>query len=179
MVITVVISGCLSTTFQKDYFDTNQFIEDHEHFVGEVVKVVDGDTIWVRCKNGSVYKIRILGVDTPEIHRKNNPYEYYTYNGTPITNTTYLKLWGYRAKEYVENTLKNKEVVVVFDRISPKRDEYGRYLAYIFVDGKDLGKSLIIYGYARVYRSKFELLDRYLEYEKYAKKHKIGLWNYS
>jgi len=63
--------------------------------------------------------------------------------------------------------------------MSPKRDKYGRYLAYIFVDGKDLGKSLIIYGYARVYRSKFELLDRYLEYEKYAKKHKIGLWNYS
>jgi len=179
LLITLIVSGCLSTTSQGNYYDPHQFIESHEHFVGEVVKVVDGDTLWVRCKNGSLYKIRILGVDTPETYCKNNPYEYRTYDGTPITNTTYLKLWGYRAKEYVENMVKNKEVIVVFDRISPKRDRYNRYLAYIFVDGRDLGENLIINGYARVYHSQFELLDRYLEYEEYAKRHRIGLWNYS
>jgi len=136
----------------------------------------------VRCKNGSLYKIRILGIDTPEIYHKNDPYEYCTYDGIPITNTTYLKLWGYRAKEYVEDRVKNREVIVVFDRISPKKDRYNRYLAYIFVDGRDLGEDLIINGYARVYyhpKSRFELLDRYIEYEEYAKKHKVGLWNYS
>ena len=174
-----MISGCISTTSSGDYSDPYQFIECHEHFVGEVVKVVDGDTVWVRCKNGSLYKIRILGIDTPEIQHKNNPYEYCTYDGTPITNTTYLKLWGYRAKEYVENMVKGKEVVVVFDRISPKRDRHNRYLAYIFVDGRDLGEELLINGYARVYSSQFELLDRYLEYEKYAKRNGVGLWNYS
>ena len=174
-----MISGCLSITSQGDYYDPYRFIESHEHFVGEVVKVVDGDTVWVRCENGSLYKIRILGVDTPEIHRRNKPYYYRTYDGIYITNTTYLKLWGYRAKEYVENKLKGKEVVVVFDRMSPKRDGYNRYLAYIFVDGRDLGEDLIINGYTRVYYSQFELLDRYLEYEEYAKRHRIGLWNYS
>jgi len=179
LLIILMISGCLTTTFQGDYYDPYQFIESHEHFVGEVVKVVDGDTVWVRCENGSLYKIRILGIDTPEINHRNNPYEYYTYDGTPITNTTYLKLWGYRAKEYVENKLKGKEVIVVFDRMSPKRDRYNRYLAYIFVDGRDLGEDLIINGYARVYYSQFELLERYLEYEKYAKEHRIGMWNYS
>ena len=178
MVVTVVISGCISTTTWESY-DPSQFIESHEHFVGEVVKVVDGDTVWVRCKNGSVYKIRILGIDTPEINRKNDPYEYYTYYGTPITNNTYLKLWGYKAKEYVEDMVMNREVVVVFDKISPKRDVYNRYLAYIFVDGRDLGEDLLLHGYARVYRSKFELLDRYLRCEEYAKRHRIGLWNYS
>ena len=178
LLIVVAVSGCIST-YQENYFNSTQFIESHEHFVGKVVKVVDGDTIWVRCKNGSLYKIRILGIDTPEIYRKNNPYEYYTYDGTPITNTTYLKLWGYKAKEYLEDMLKGREVVVVFDRMSPRRDKYNRYLAYIFVDGRDVGEDLIINGYARVYPSKFELLDRYLECEEYAKKHKIGLWNYN
>lgn len=175
----VVIAGCLSTTSYGDYSNPSQFIESHEHFVGNVVKVVDGDTVWVRCKNGTIYKIRILGIDTPEIHRRNNPYEYYTYDGTPITNTTYLKLWGYRARKYVEGMLKDREVVVVFDRISPKRDIYNRYLAYIFVDGRDIGEDLIVNGYARVYNSKFELSNRYLRYEEYAKMHRIGLWNYS
>jgi len=116
---------------------------------------------------------------SPEIYHKNNPQEYYTYEGVAITNTTYLKLWGYRAKEYLEERLKNREVVVVFDRISPKRDRYNRYLAYIFVDGEDVEGNLILKGYARVYPSQFELLDRYLEYQEYARRHRVGLWNYS
>ena len=179
LIMILMLSGCISSTSQENHYDPYQFIESHEHFVGKVIKVVDGDTLWVRCKNGSVYKVRILGIDTPEIYHKNNPQEYYTYEGVPITNTTYLKLWGYRAKEYLEERLKNREVVVVFDRIAPKRDRYNRYLAYIFVDGEDVGGDLILKGYARVYPSPFELRDKYLEYQEYARRHRVGLWNYS
>lgn len=73
--------------------------------------------------------------------------------------------------------MENREVIIVFDKKSPKKDSYGRYLAYVFVNGEDFNEDLIEYGYARVYLSDFELLDRYLEEEKHAKKNKVGLWN--
>ena len=182
IILSIIASGCMEEFHNKDlsdYVSSYDFINSHEHITGKVIKVSDGDTIWIQCENGSKYKIRLLGVDTPETYRRNNPHEYYTYNNTPITNITYLKVWGHKATEYAKNKLENREVVIVFDKKSPKKDRYGRYLAYVFVNGEDFNEDLIEYGYARVYVSDFELLDRYLKEEKYAKKNKIGLWNIS
>src|SRR3989338_3345328 len=39
----------------------------------EVVKVVDGDTLDVRAKEG-VVRLRLIGIDTPEIHGKKECY---------------------------------------------------------------------------------------------------------
>ncbi len=36
---------------------------------GKVVKVSDGDTIWVRLDNGNRVKVRVWGIDTPEKFR--------------------------------------------------------------------------------------------------------------
>lgn len=179
-IILTILTGCIDGVYTKDssgYVNPYDFINSHEHIKGKVIKVSDGDTIWIQCENGIKYKIRLLGVDTPETYRKNDPYEYITYDNTPVKNLTYLKVWGHRAKEYTKNKLENREVIAVFDKKSPKKDSYGRYLAYIFVNGEDFNEDLIEYGYARVYVSNFELLDRYLEKEEYAKKNKIGLWN--
>ncbi|MBW9221259.1 thermonuclease family protein [Methanothermococcus sp. SCGC AD-155-M21] len=180
IIVLSITTGCIDGVYNKDssgYTNPYDFINSHEHINGKIIKVSDGDTIWIQCKNGSKYKIRLLGVDTPETYKKNNPHEYYTYDNTPITNITYLKVWGHKATEYAKNKLENREVIIVFDKKSPKKDSYGRYLAYVFVNGEDFNEDLIEYGYARVYLSDFELLDRYLEEEKHAKKNKVGLWN--
>ncbi len=155
------------------------FINNHEHFYAKVVKVIDGDTVYVVAKNGTMYKLRLLGVDTPETYKKNNPYEYTTADGHYIENITYLKLWGIKAKDYAKKELSGKEVIVAFDNKAPHKGTYGRYLTYIFVNGENFNENLIKYGYARVYVSNFDLKYKFLKEEKYAKEHKIGMWNYS
>ena len=176
--IFISFSGCLNISSNNDK-NLGDFISNHEHFYAKVVKITDGDTIWVMVENGTKYKIRLLGIDTPEIYHKNSPHKFYIDNNRPITNISYLKVWGYRAKEFAKDKLGNKTVVIVFDNKAPKRGYYGRYLAYVFVDGNDFNEELLKYGYARVYVSNFELKNKYLEEERYAKENKLGLWNLS
>jgi len=47
-----------------------------------VVRVVDGDTMEVRYENGTADTVRLLGVDTPEVHARNSPDEF---EGVPET----------------------------------------------------------------------------------------------
>ena len=178
MCIFITFSGCLDISSNDSYETSNDFINNHEHFSAKVVKISDGDTIWVMVENGTKYKIRLLGVDTPEVYHENSPQKF-CIDGNPITNTEYLKVWGYKAKDYAKNMLENKTVIVVFDNKAPKKGYYGRYLAYIYVDGEDFNEELIKNGYARVYISNFELKHKYLDDEKYAKENKFGLWNLS
>jgi micrococcal nuclease len=177
-----LLSGCIefNNYNNNDGFNDNfDFIQTHEHFYGKVVKVVDGDTVYVVAENGTKYKIRLLGVDTPETYIKNNPHEYFVDENTPITNTTYLKLWGYKATDFAKNMLENKTVIVVFDNKAPKKGKYGRYLAYIFINNTNFNEELLKYGYARVYISNFELKEEFIKIEKEAKMYRIGLWNWS
>jgi micrococcal nuclease len=177
--IFISFSGCLDVS-QHNYDNSDDdFISNHEYFYADVVKVVDGDTVYVVAENGTEYKLRLLGVDTPETYRKNSPNEYMMADGRYISNITYLKMWGIYAKDYAKKELDGKKVIVVFDNRAPKKDRYNRYLTYVFVDGENFNENLIKYGYARVYISNFELKEKFLEEEKYAKEHRIGMWNYS
>ena len=47
-----------------------------------VTDVVDGDTVDVRFPDGSADTVRLLGVDTPEVHVENDPAEF---EGVPDT----------------------------------------------------------------------------------------------
>ena len=179
--IFISFSGCLDVSqyYCSNLDDYDNFINNHEHFYANVVKVVDGDTVYVVAENGTEYKLRLLGVDTPETYRKNSPNEYIMTDGRYISNITYLKVWGINAKDYAKKELDGKKVIVVFDNRAPKKDRYNRYLTYVFVDDENFNENLIKYGYARVYISDFELKKKFLEEEKYAKEHRIGMWNYS
>jgi micrococcal nuclease len=180
ILLAIIISECLydnnsqiSEKFEKYNSDFD------EQFEGKIVKVVDGDTVDVMVRNGTIYRVRLLGVDTPETYIKNKPDEYIMSNGKPITNITYLKIWGKKATTYAKRMLDNKTVMVVFDGKSQKKGRYGRYLAYIYVDNINFNEELIKNGYARVYISNFELKNKFLEEERKAKDNKIGLWNWS
>lgn len=182
----ILLSGCIefnnsNYTSDSSYssYDKYNFIQTHEHFYGSVYRVVDGDTVYVVAPNGTEYKIRLLGVDTPETYQKNSASEYYVNYETPITDIEYLDLWGHIATNYTKIALENKSVIVVFDKNGDKQDKYGRYLAYIFINDENFNENLIEYGYARVYVSDFELKSKFLETEKTAKSEKIGIWGYN
>ena len=91
--------------------------------------VVDGDTI--KAPYGVTY--RLLGFDTPE---------------TRFAKCDAERALGLAAKERLEELLETSEVKVIE---SGKRDKYGRTLAHVTADGRDVGEILIGEGLARAY----------------------------
>ncbi len=145
-----------------------------ERFECKVVKVIDGDTIVVNL-NGRIERVRLLGVDCPEvIPEKNRPFEY-----DNITNLTLLAEWGLKAKRFAEGYLDEKTVIVEIDPLAGYRDRYGRILAYVYVDGKDFNAVLLEKGYARVYISNFKKLEEYLRIQRKAMLERRGIWRYA
>jgi len=106
-------------------------------YIAKVEKVVDGDTIDVSIDLGfKIFKkarLRLLGIDTPEIH------------GVPKDSEEYRA--GMKAKEWLEDKLLYKIVVVR----THKTGKYGRYLAKVYLQGNDINEQLVELGLARRY----------------------------
>ena len=120
-------------------------------FTGQVIGVVDGDTIDV-MHNGKAERIRLYGIDCPE---KNQPY-------------------GKKAKWFT-STLAFRKVVTVIVR---DRDRYGRTIGKVILPtGMSLNRELVRAGYAWWYRKyatkDFELMI--LQRDSMASK--TGLWD--
>jgi len=115
-----------------------------------VVRVVDGDT--VELDNG--HKVRYVGINTPEA-------------GQPFYE---------EAKEANRQLVEGKQVLLEFD-FTPY-DMYGRWLAYLFVDGRFVNYELIRRGFANVYtvppNVKYDGLLR--QAERQAREEGAGLW---
>lgn len=96
-------------------------------WTGLVVYVVDGDTVHVRPPDGGKpVSIRVRGIDAPEICQ----------NG------------GASARDALRRRALDQQVVV--HGIS--RDDYGRLVAQIVLDGDDLGGLMVEAGHAWSYR---------------------------
>jgi endonuclease YncB( thermonuclease family) len=97
---------------------------------GTVTRVVDGDTLHVRLDSGRTEKVRLIGIDTPELGRC---------------------LAG-RATRVARDLSERRRVMLRGDSTQATRDRYGRLLAYAWIRGeRDLGYQLLQRGLARVY----------------------------
>lgn len=92
------------------------------------IKNYDGDTITF-----DVGKVRVLGVDTAELRSK-KPCE---------------KEYGKVAQAFVEKELKGAGQIYLTN--NEKRDIYGRFLAKVIYDGKDLSTVLLSHNLAVPY----------------------------
>ncbi|GAB4222496.1 MAG: hypothetical protein Kow0062_20190 [Acidobacteriota bacterium] len=128
---------------------------------GEVLEVVDGDTLRVRTEDGPQL-VRLIGIDAPELHH-------------PEAGEQYL---GAEARAFAAERLARSGVTLEPDDGQPRRDRFGRMLAYVRTDeGEDLGAALVERGFARVLtRYRFARKERYLELERRARKAGLGLW---
>lgn len=138
-----------------------------------VTRVVDGDTIEIRYRNGTADTVRLLGVDTPEVHGAENSPEY---EGVPDTDAgaACLRESGQQASEFLARTVEGREVKLVVG--GDRRDRYDRLLAFVFVDRHNLNHRLVAEGYARVYDSRFDGRERFYRAETRAQREAIGLW---
>ena len=100
-----------------------------------IARFVDGDTIAVNM-NGTVEKVRFVGVDTPETHKPNTP----------------VQCYGPAAAAFTKNTIGSNRVRLVSDSLSTDRDRYGRLLRYVYLpDGTLVNEKLIQEGYGFYY----------------------------
>lgn len=138
-----------------------------------VTRVIDGDTVDVRLSDGSTDRVRLLGVDTPEIQSANKTEEY-----GGIANEQCLRQWGFAGKDYANNLLAGKSVSLVLDPIAGDRGTYGRLLAYVEIDGYDFSKLLVEYGFARAATEwSSSRVSSYLPYQEAAIASNTGLWS--
>jgi micrococcal nuclease len=115
-----------------------------------VADVYDGDTF--RMSSGK--KVRIVGIDTPEIGERFHD----------------------EAKYYLSSLIINKEVTL--KPLATGKDRYQRTLAEVFVDTMDIGLAMIREGYAQLYLFSDDnfLKERYLPALKGAISQKKGIW---
>ena len=127
----------------------------------KVLRVVDGDTLKIQIADKD-YKVRLLGVDTPE-----------SVSPKKEKNTKEGKI----ASEYTKKNLEGKDIVLEFD-VSPY-DRYGRLLAYVYVDGNCYNEKLLEEGYAKVMMISPNVKNSkyYRQIEKQAKENNVGFWN--
>jgi micrococcal nuclease len=101
------------------------------------IRVIDGDTI---RDLASDITYRIVNIDTPE-------------TGARARCLAEREL-GDRATHQARTLITEAEVVDV--RPTGRTDRYGRAIAFVVVDGRDLGETLIAAGLARPWRGRRE-----------------------
>ena len=122
-----------------------------------ISNVIDGDTIVL--DNG--YKVRLIGIDAPEIQHENSPAEEF----------------GYESKSFLKQIAEGKKCILKYEA-NETYDKYGRLLAYIFVENKLLNSEIIKQGYARVYtRFTFSKEAEFINFEREARKKGTGIWS--
>lgn len=113
----------------------------------KVIKISDGDTITILTQQHEQIKVRLYGIDAPELKQ---PY-------------------GKKSKQFLANLIAGK--VVEVDENG--KDRYKRTIGTIYLDGKDINAQMVANGYAWAYR-KFS--KKYTAQESKAKSQKLGLW---
>jgi micrococcal nuclease len=138
--------------------------------LSSVRRVVDGDTLTL--SNGE--KVRLLGIDTPELHHSEKLVRDARRSGRDIA--TIQKL-GKRAADFTASLVEGKEVRLEFD--VRKRDKYGRLLAYVYLkDGTFVNERIVEEGYAQVMTipPNVRYASHFLALQMKARKEGKGLW---
>ncbi|TDT46004.1 nuclease-like protein [Fonticella tunisiensis] len=134
---------------------------------GTVTRVVDGDTAEINI-NGKTYKVRFIGVNTPE-------------------STTRVEPYGKEASNYTKSKLTGKTVYLEKD--VSETDRYGRLLRYIWLQpptqindkeirSKMFNAILVLDGQAQAatYPPDVKYADYFRKYTAEAREKNIGLW---
>ncbi|MFC1931887.1 thermonuclease family protein [Chloroflexota bacterium] len=119
----------------------------------KVVRVIDGDTIEVDI-GGKPYKVRYIGIDTPEV-------------GQP----------GADKATYFNAQLVSGKTVYLEKDVS-ETDRYGRLLRYVWLEEAMVNAIMVTNGYAQVstYPPDVKYQQDFLELQRQAEESGLGLW---
>jgi micrococcal nuclease len=144
---------------KPDFNKTDRAVWDG---LSPVVRIVDGDTIVVEI-DGVQEKVRLIGVDTPEVVDPRKP----------------VQCFGKEASVFTKNLLIGKRVRLEADPTQGDRDKYHRLLRYVFLgDGTLVNKKIIVegYGHEYTYRIPYRYQTEFKTAERSAREAQKGLW---
>lgn len=130
---------------------------------GRVIKVIDGDTVDVRLHSGAAKRIRMIGIDTPEV-----------YGGT--------ECGGPQASRALKKKLPiGQRVKLVSDPTQDLIDRYDRLLRYVIrvSDSRDMNRAQVAAGWASVYvynNNPFKRVTSYRDAQRAARATPRGMW---
>lgn len=119
---------------------------------GQVTRVNDGDTLSLKTSDGQKVKVRLFGVDAPELHQK----------------------YGQEAHKYLASQVAGRQVRVEVEDI----DQYDRLVGKVFVGETCLNELLVATGRAWVFERycRGDWCDRLKSTQKQARRDRLGLW---
>ena len=137
-----------------------------------VRRVVDGDTIDVAITGridgpgvgltqvGHAYRVRLLGIDTPETVKPNTP----------------VQCYGHEASAASAALLQGRQVRLVKD--VEESDQYDRLLRYVYIGDEMANARLVANGYAFVltYPPNVRHADLFVDLAHRARQADVGLW---
>ena len=128
-----------------------------------IPKIIDGDTVHI-----DEYKIRLEGIDAPEIKQRCKKE---SLKITTIIGLTFYKDYycGKASKEKLKKKINNKIIKCDISSI----DRYKRRLATCYKGKLNLNKWMVRNGYAVAYK---RYSKRYITDEDFAKENRLGLW---
>ena len=135
-----------------------------------VDKVYDGDTF----HTSSGEKVRMIGIDTPEMHDSQKLTRDVQKTGKDAQT---IKQMGRKAKRFVEPLINGQEVRLEFD--VQQRDKYGRLLAYVYLkDGTFLNRYIVDKGYAALLTipPNVRFAEEFKKAFENARAQHLGLW---
>lgn len=124
-----------------------------------VTDVVDGDTIRVLL-DGRTERVRLIGVDAPEVDHPDQPAE----------------CFGEESALFTRRSLEGGRIHIEFD--VDRRDRFDRLLAYVFLDGELFNATLVSGGFAieRAYPPNLARQEELRRAETEARRNRRGLW---
>lgn len=128
------------------FLHSNAFAAD---LTGRVIKVYDGDTITIIDSAKNQHRIRLAQIDAPE---RNQP-------------------WGTKSRNNLNGILSGNNVTV---KVHGK-DNYGRVIGTVFLNGIDLCKEQVKSGNAWVF-TRYAFDNDLVAIQRSAEENKIGLW---
>lgn len=125
---------------------------------GEVTRVADGDTLTLVTREGTKLKVRLYGIDAPEIRHEEMP-------GQPYAE---------ESKTALEALTLGKRVTVEIVDV----DTHGRVVGIVRRDGLDINRDMVRSGFAWAYRRFLSApyASGYIDVERDARRRGLGLW---
>lgn len=125
----------------------------------QLVRVMDADEVSVRTVDGEAFVVRLLGIK----------------GFSTTANEPGVSGLGQEAMIALERALSEKQILLVFDQL--QLDSSGRVLAYLEVEGQDVGRLLVEHGHVVTYvRYPFAREVAYQGAEAEARSERLGLW---
>ncbi len=137
-----------------------------------VGKVIDGDTLEARVSGRNV-RVRLTGIDAMDSHNGEKRDEQADRHGLTADR---VEDFSELAAAALRKATEGGRIDLVHESGSRQLDDFGRVLAYVEVEGRDIAEDLLSAGLAEARREPHPRSDHYRNLEKQARSARAGIW---